>query len=358
MNGRLRVAVVGCGIQAQLTILPALKAHPLIEIVALCDPDLRKLQTLATRYQIPRYHTDFDQIKEDSDINAVVIATPTYLHAPLAIAALENGKDVLCELPLATTFAAAEQVLTVAREKKRRLMPCLVTRLRDDVQVVKRHIERRNLGKLYYAKTGWLRKKQEWTTPTWQRNRGIAGDGAFLNLGSALLDTALYLTAPDQPIAVTGKAINHTESQFKLTPISAPRSEDTAFALIRFDSGLILTVEVGWSLLLEQDFVYSNLFGTKGAAILNPLTIHKEIQGKLVNITPQLQTKGLLKTAYNQLIKIWVDSLLKDVPPDTSIGDALLINKITDAFYRSNETGTEVKLISDPNQTQANTSRL
>ncbi len=359
MNGRLRVAVVGCGVQAQLILLPALKNNPLIEIVALCDTDLRKLQLLAKRYQIRRCFTDFDQIKDESDINAVVIATPTYLHAPMVIAALENSKDVLCELPLATTSADAEQMLAVARKKKRRLMPCLATRLRDDVQVLKKHLQQGDLGKIYYAKTGWLRKKQDWATPNWQRSHGVTSDGAFLNLGSALLDTALYLTAPDQPVAITGKGVKHNEESLKQETKSAPRTEDTAFALIRFESGLILTVEVGWSLLMEQDFVYFNLFGTKGAAVLNPLTIHKEIQGKLVNITPQIQTRGLWRNAYNRLINIWVDSLLKDEPPEISTSDALLINKIADAFQRSSETGTEIKLVSrDDSRTREKDSYL
>ncbi|MEO0005244.1 MAG: Gfo/Idh/MocA family oxidoreductase [candidate division WOR-3 bacterium] len=335
MNGRLQVAVVGCGVQAQLALIPALIANPSIELVALCDTDVRKLHLLSARYNIKRYYTDFDRLKEDPEVNAVVIATPNYLHAPMAMAAMENGKDVLCEMPLAVNASEAEEILRTAQRTRRRLMPCLVTRLRADVKVVRRYVEDKGLGQLYYAKTGWLRGRNAWSPSTWQKELRYAGGGAFLVLGTALLDSALWLVMPAKPVSVIGVAAKR---------VGEGMVEDTAFALIRFDSGLVLTIEVGWSLLMERDFVYFNLFGTHGAALLNPLTINKEVQGRLVNITPQLPSKGLHREAYKRLIELWVDSLLRDVPPDVSVGDAILINRIVDAFYRSNASGSEVKL--------------
>jgi predicted dehydrogenase len=335
MNGRLRVAVVGCGVQAQLALIPALRANPSIELYALCDTDVRKLHLLCARHNVRRYYTDFDLLKDDPDVNAVVIATPNYLHAPMAMAAMEYGKDVLCEMPLAISAQEAEVILQTAQRTRRRLMPCLVTRLRPDVQTVRRYIEGRDLGLLYYAKTGWLRGKERWSPSTWQRELRYAGGGAFLTLGTALLDSALYLVAPAKPVSVVGVAARR---------YAGTMTEDTAFALVRFDSGLVLTVEVGWSLLMERDFVYFNLFGTSGAALLNPLTINKEMHGRLVNITPQLPGKGLHRQAYKRLIELWVDSLLRDISPEVLVADALLINRIVDAFYQSNVTGSEVKL--------------
>lgn len=335
MNGRLQVAVVGCGVQAQLALIPALIANPSIELVALCDTDVRKLHLLSARYNIKRYYTDFDRLKEDSEVNAVVIATPNYLHAPMAMAAMENGKDVLCEMPLAVNASETEEILLTAQRTRRRVMPCLVSRLRADVQIVKRYVEGKDLGHIYYAKTGWLRGRGAWSPSTWQHELRFAGGGAFLVLGTSLLDSALWLAIPAKPVSVIGVAAKRSRGVMV---------EDTAFALVRFDSGLVLTIEVGWSLLMERDFVYFNLFGTQGAALLNPLTINKEVQGRLVNITPQLPSKGLQRAAYKRVIELWVDSLLRDIAPEDSVADALLINRIVDAFYRSNATGSEVKL--------------
>ncbi|NPV14665.1 Gfo/Idh/MocA family oxidoreductase [candidate division WOR-3 bacterium] len=335
LTTRLRVAVVGCGAQAQLVLIPALKANPCIELVALCDNDVRKLRHLASLHGVKRYYTDFDRLKEDEEVQALVLATPNYLHAPMAIAAMEYGKDVLCEMPLALNYHEAEQMVAVAERTRRRLMPCLVTRLRPDVQTVKNFVDGRELGKVYYCKTGWLRGRDSWSPTGWWYEPRRAGGGAFLTLGSALLDSALWVLKPAKPVRIYGVAAKRN---------ARSAVEDTAFALIRFDSDVVLTVEVGWSLLMERDFVYFNLFGTSGAALLNPITINKEMHGRLVNITPQIPEKGLLREAYRRLIELWVDALLQDLPPAETVADALTISRITDGFYRSNASGQEVEL--------------
>ncbi len=337
MNSRLRVGVVGCGAQVQFAYIPALKTNPNIELVALCDVNIRKLRQLATLHNVKRYYSDFDRLKEDAEIQAVIIATPTYLHAPMAMAAMEYGKDVLCEMPLAVCAEEAREMVAVAVRNRRRLMPCLVTRLRADVQMVRQFISGQELGRLYYCKTGWLRGRGAWNPGGWWGDYHRVGGGVFLNLGSALLDSALWLLAPAKPVSVIGVAARRSATL---------PAEDTAFTLVRFDSGLVLTVEVGWSLLMERDFVYFNLFGTSGAALLNPLSINKEMHGRLVNITPQIPSRGLLREAYKRLIAVWVDALLKDISPVETSADALLIQEIADAFYQSNSLRREVSLTS------------
>uniref|UniRef100_A0A7C4CCW7 Gfo/Idh/MocA family oxidoreductase n=1 Tax=candidate division WOR-3 bacterium TaxID=2052148 RepID=A0A7C4CCW7_UNCW3 len=339
MRQRLRVAVIGCGAQAQLVYIPALKAHRSIELVALCDPDARKLNHLCQQHSITRRFVDFDALRRDDAIDAVLIATPNHLHAPMAIAAMQSGKDVLCEVPMALNADEAQHMVATAVREKRRLMPCLVTRLRPDVQTIRRFIESNELGRLYYCKTGWLQGREAWSTSGWRGQMRRAGGGAFLSLATSLLDSSLWLLAPAKPVSLIGVAHRrdpHAEV------------EDTAFAMIRFDSGLLHTVEVGWSLLMEKDFTYFNVFGSTGAALLNPITIHKEMHGHLVNVTPQIQTKGLMRAAYNRLIDVWVTSLLDDVSPQITAADGLLISQLADAFYASHAARAEVTLKSNP----------
>lgn len=335
VTSRLRVAVVGCGAQAQLALIPALKTNPNVELMALCDKDVRKLRQLASLHGVKKYYPDFDRLKDDEEVQAVVIATPNYLHAPMAIAAMEYGKDVLCEMPLGLNYHEVQEMVRAAERTRRRLMPCLVTRLRPDVQVVKRFVDDRELGRVYFCKTGWLRGREAWSPMGWWYEPLRAGGGAFLTLGSALLDSALWVLKPAKPVRVYGVAAKRN---------AGAAVEDTAFALIRFDTDVVLTVEVGWSLLLERDFVYFNLFGTAGAALLNPITINKEMHGRLVNITPQIPSRGFMRAAYQRLIELWADSLLRDLLPPETVADALTIAQITDGFYRSNAQGREVEL--------------
>jgi len=335
VSSKVRVAVVGCGAQAQLAHIPALKANPHVELVALCDTDVRKLNQLRTVHNVPRHYLDFDDLREAPEIDAIVIATPNHLHAPMAIAAMRYGKDVLCEMPLGLDAAEAQQIIAVAAQERRKLMPCLVTRLRPDVQTIKKFLDGGELGRPYYCKTGWLRGRGSWSLTGWRGQRLRAGGGAFLSLAPALLDSALWLLAPARPVAVTGVAHRRT---------AHVDVEDSAFAMVRLTNELLLTIEVSWSMLLEKDFVYFNLFGTAGAALLNPIQIHKEMHGHLVNVTPQIPAHGIQRAAYKLLIDLWVNSLLNDIEPPVSVTDALLISQVADAFYRSSATGTEIPL--------------
>ncbi len=334
----VRVAVVGCGAHAQIAHIPILKRNQRIELVALCDTDIRKVNHLCSVHHIPHRYVDFDDLKNDESIDAVVIATPNYLHAPMAIAAMEYGKDVLCEMPMGLNAEEAGLMVETARREGRKLMPCLNTRLRPDVQTIGKFINSGELGRLYYCKTGWLQGRSAWSMGGWRGQRLRAGGGAFLSLGTALLDFSLWLLAPHRPVSVTGVAHHRT---------AGAEVEDTAFAMIKFDSGILLTVEVGWSMLMDRAFTYFNAFGTSGAALLNPIQIHKEMYGHLVNVTPKIPSKGIQRASFKLLMDLWVNSLAKDSPSAIPVADALLINQLADAFYKSSTSNAEVFLTSE-----------
>ena len=332
-----RVAVVGCGTQSQLAHIPALKQNPSVEVVALCDTDVRKLNQLCMIHKIGKHYVDFDDLKEDEAIDAVVIATPNHLHAPMAIASMRYGKDVLCEMPLALNSAEVRQMMASAEREKRKLMPAMNTRLRPDIQTIRRFVEGGELGDLYYCKTGWLQGRESWSLSGWRGQRLRAGGGAFLSLGTALLDGVLALLAPHTPVSVIGAA-HHRAPQSEV--------EDTAFAMIRFEPDLTLTVEVGWSMLQEKDLTYLNLFGNAGAALLNPTQIHKEMHGHLVNVTPQIPAKDYMRSSWRMLVDLWVESLVRGTPVPIDATEALTISRLADAFYRSQSTRSEVPLTS------------
>jgi len=335
---KLRVAVVGCGTQSQLAHIPALRQNHWVELAALCDTDVRKLNQLCAMQHVPKHYVDFDDLKEDETIDAVVIATPNHLHAPMVVAALRYGKDVLCEMPLGMNSAEVRQMIETAEQEKRKLMPALNTRLRPDVQAIRRFVEGGELGELYYCKTGWLQGRESWSLTGWRGERLRAGGGAFLSLGTALLDATLALVAPHTPVSVIGAA-HHRDPELEV--------EDTAFALIRFQPDLTLTVEVGWSMLQDKDLTYLNLFGNAGAALLNPTQIHKEMHGHLVNVTPQLPVKDIQRSSWRMLINLWVDSLVRGAPVPIAASEALTVSQVADAFYRSQSTRSEVRLPSE-----------
>jgi predicted dehydrogenase len=335
---KLRVAVAGCGTQSQLAHIPALRQNPSVELVALCDTDVRKLNQLCAIHRIEKHYVDFDDLKEDESIDAVVIATPNHLHAPMAVAAMRYGKDVLCEMPLGLDSAEVRQMMGSAEREKRKLMPAMNTRLRPDIQTIRRFVEGGELGELYYCKAGWLQGRESWSLSGWRGQRLRAGGGAFLSLGTALLDASLALVAPHVPVSVIGAA-HHRDPHSEV--------EDTAFAMIRFQPDLTLTVEVGWSMLQEKDLTYLNLFGNAGAALLNPIQIHKEMHGHLVNVTPQIPARDAQRSSWRMLVNLWVESLVRDTPVPIATSEALTVSRLADAFYQSQSTRSEVPLTSE-----------
>lgn len=333
MKDKLRLAVIGCGTQAQLAHIPSIKKNPNAELVAISDIDEHKLDQLSVKYSIPKRFRSDDALLKDPGIDAVIIATPSHLHAPVALAALAYNKDVLCDMPMALNAKDAKEMVATAKQKGRRLALSANPRFRPDIELINDFIKRDELGDINYAKAGWLRGREGWTLTGWRKDRLSAGGGAFQSLGVHILGFAVWLLGQTKPISILGTVYRRDPSI---------EVEDTAFAFIRFERDVALTVEVGWSLMIERDLTYFNIFGKKGAAILNPLQIHKEMHGHLVNVTPALDNKDLWRTASQRLIDSFVDAVVKNHEPVFKGEDGLLISRITDAFYQSVNQKKEV----------------
>ena len=326
MRKKLNIGVVGCGAHAQIAHLPFISKHTKCCLYAICDIDPRKIDHLGAKYGVTKRYLDFQEIVQDPDIDALVISTPTYLHAPMSVAALKYGKHVLCETPMALNLQEAREMTRVAQRSKQSFVPAMNNRLRPDVQVLKNFVRENELGDIYYAKAGWLIGTREWIlSPTRLENLSSSG-GAFLSLGVHLLDIAVYLLSNKRPKTVFA-SMHRKEAEADV--------EDTAMCTINFTDGTLLTIEVGWSLLFEKDFLYCNVFGNKGAALLNPLKIQKELHGELFNVTPTIVHKNIYRTSYELQIETFVECLEQKTAAPVCSGDGLLIAEITEAFYTS-----------------------
>lgn len=112
----VRLAVIGCGRIAQVAHLPALEKADGIDLVAVSDPTLEVAQAIARRYDIPHAYDDQSKVLEDPTIEAVLIAAPDRFHLAIATAALQAGKHVLVEKPLASTVEEAEALVKLVEE--------------------------------------------------------------------------------------------------------------------------------------------------------------------------------------------------------------------------------------------------
>jgi predicted dehydrogenase len=335
MEKQINIGVVGCGNHAQIAHLPFLSRNNRCRLVAVCDTDPRKIDHIGTKYNVPRRYQDFQEIVEDEEIEALVIATPNYLHVPMSVTALKYGKHVLCETPMAVNLQEAREVARIAKNSKTKFIMAMNNRVRPDVQVLKDFIRENELGTVYYAKSGWLIGTREWILSPGRLESLSQSGGAFLNLGVHLLDIALYLLA--------NKVVKSVFASLHKKEVEAD-VEDTALCIINFTDGTLLTIEVGWSLLFEKDFLYCNVFGNKGAALLNPLKIQKELHGELYNVTPTIAHKNIYNTAYQIQSHMFLECLSGKTRAPISSKDGLVIAQIAEAFYTSAHKERLVKI--------------
>jgi predicted dehydrogenase len=331
----LRIGLVGVGAAAQINHIPALKRTEGVELAALVDRDPEKAARVAQKFQIPKVYPRLDDLLADDSIDAVDVTTPNFLHAPVSIAALEAGKHVLCERPLARNAEEAAAMVKTAKKADRLLMCCVQHRYRPDAQLLKKFVDKGDLGTIFHAKAGWLRQRTQWDSDEWRRTKRESGGGVVLDLGFQMLDLSLWMLGGPEVSSVTASV--HRSRQGEV--------EDSATAFLRLEDGATLTLELTWGLLMEKDFAYVNLFGSGGAALLNPLRVHKGMHGSLVNVTPTLEApRNQYKQAIEQQISHFAEVLRRGVKPMGVADEILPVMQLMDAIYRSADQGKEVRL--------------
>lgn len=331
----LKIGLVGVGGTAQVNHIPALMKVEGLELVGLVDRDLEKAQRVAQKFGIPVSGNRIEVLLDRDDLDAVDICTPNFLHAPMAVAALEAGKHVLCERPLARSGEEAAAMVKAARKADRVLMCAVQHRFRPDAQLLRKFVDKGDLGDVFLAKAGWLRQKAEWDSDEWRRTKRESGGGVVLDLGFHMLDLALFVLGQPKVESVTASVHRSRKGEV----------EDSATAFFRLAGGAALTLELTWGLLMEKDFAFLNLFGAGGAALLNPFRVHKGMHGTLVNVTPELETsKNQYRQSMEAQVAHFADALRGDAKPMGGAEEILGVMKLMDAIYQSAEQGREVKV--------------
>ena len=177
---------------------------PGVELAGIAGLEEPVRTELATRLGVERHVATWEELFEDDSLDVVSVAVPTFLHAPITIAALERGLHVLCEKPIARTPDEAAAMVAAARAAGRVLDVAFNRRQRTDIQALRRFIEAGRLGQPYYTKAWWLRRTGIPTLGSWFTDRETAGGGPLVDLGIHVLDYALFLLG--QPNVTTVSA--------------------------------------------------------------------------------------------------------------------------------------------------------
>jgi predicted dehydrogenase len=272
----LKVGVVGIGWAGQQHI-KAYKDIAGVELVAVAAMEEDLLASLKAEYSIPHTFARWEDLIELEGLDAVSVAVPTFLHAPIAIAALERGLHVLSEKPLARNGEEGLQMVEAARKAGRVLDVAFNHRRRGDIQKLKGIIDAGELGRPYYAKASWLRRQGIPMLGSWFTNPALAGGGPLADIGVHVLDYALHLLGEPKVLSVS--ASTHSElghrglgGNARYTAMNATHKfevEDFASAFIRLEGGGTLILEAGWAAYRhEDDLMDFTVYGTDGGAEL------------------------------------------------------------------------------------------
>ena len=272
----LRVGVIGIGWAGQQH-LKAYSELDGVRIVSLAGMEQELREDLQAEYAIPNGFADWQDMLDHGGLDAVSVAVPTFLHAPIAIAALERGIHVLSEKPIARNAVEGQAMVDAARKAGRVLDVAFNHRRRGDIKALKDVIDDGGLGRPYYAKASWLRRSGIPTLGSWFTNPELAGGGPLADIGVHALDYALHLLGEPKVVAVS--AATHSElgpqgrgggSRYSAQATShAFEVEDFASAFLRLEGGGTLLIEAGWATYRETDDLLDfTVYGTDGGAEL------------------------------------------------------------------------------------------
>ena len=341
---KLGVGIVGVGIGH--LHMQGYAQCPDAQVLAVCDVNEERARRVAAECGVPHVFTDYEKMLKLDGIDAVSICTPNYLHAPMTMAAFGAGKHVICEKPLAMTPEEGEAMVAAGKKAGKLFMTAFNNRFRGDTQVLRKFIEKGELGDIYYAKTGWIRRKGIPGMGSWFTTKSQAGGGPLIDIGVHVLDLALWLMGNPKAVTVTGSAYA------KFGPKGEGRGgwgvpekggfdvEDLAAAFIRLDTGATVLLEASWASHIQCDVIYTNLVGTKGGADLDPLRIYRDMHGAPVDITPGFPNQS----GHIMEIKHFVDCIVNGTELISTGEHGLEITRILDAIYKSAETGKEIAL--------------
>ena len=352
-NKKIKIGIIGVGSISNEHIQAYLK-NPNVELYAFCDINEKQLKLMSEKYGVTRTFTDKDEMLALPELDAVSVCAWNSEHAPCTIAALNAGKHVLCEKPMATTVEEAIAMKEAAERNGKLLQIGFVRRFGNDCAVLQDFIQKDFLGEIYYAKATYLRRNGN--PMGWFGDKSRSGGGPLIDLGVHVIDLTRYLMGNPKPVSVFGvtfhKLGNRSELKDKKAYVSVSATdhdicdvEDMATAMVRYDNGAVLSVETSFSLNLKKEKGTIELFGTKGGAKLDPeLELYTELNGYMSDVSLCAPTALSFDGLFQQEIDHFVDCVLNGTPCKAPAQDGIDIMRILHAIYESAETGHEVLL--------------
>jgi len=348
---KVRIGVIGVGQIGKLHV----KGYQGIddaEVVAAADINEQELQRVADEFNIPHRYTDFNQLLERDDIDAVDVCLHNKLHMPVTMAALEAGKHVYCEKPIAGSYADGVRMLETAKAYGRRLSIQLFTLFTKETRAAKCLIDNGRLGRIYHARsTGYRRRGRPYVDGYGSEcfvKKETAAGGALFDMGVYHIAQILHLVGMPKVQRISGKTYQEVELDEARRAKSGYDVEELGVGFVRFEGGFTLDIIESWAIHLNR-FEGSSIVGSSGGIRLDPFSFHTIMDDLDMDATFSMDTiqyrwSKLRENddAYNSSQTHWVAALQGRVDLLPTAELALQTMLISEGIYLSDRLGREV----------------
>ena len=353
MERKTRIGIIGTGGIARAHVRSYAQI-PEAQIVAVCDVVPGRAAAFATTQGLDARAFDDPSGLLAQDLDAVSVCTPNVAHHSATVAALQAGKHVLVEKPLAVTYAHAREMVDVARSTGRILSVGFQSRYDQNINLAKRVVASGSMGDLYYVDMGGGRQRGL-AGGTFLR-RELAGGGAVLDIGCYSIDTAMYILGHPRPLSVSAVTANHFIRNPDYIADAAADVEDFGAAFIRFEGGLTMVFKICWA--MHADSLGPCLFlGAKGGLRLDVtgglgddtivgMTYVQDVVGAPTRTVLPVRRPGSAGS-FERKIAEFVRAVREGGPAPIPAAEILPSVAILDGLYRSAAEGREVD-VRDP----------
>ncbi|WP_380677208.1 Gfo/Idh/MocA family protein [Salinigranum sp. GCM10025319] len=350
-DGQVRIGIVGLGNIGSYHA-EFLREVEAAELVAGLDVDATARRTFAEEFDVETYEDRADLF---SVVDAVIVTTPNRFHEEYAVGALEAGLDVLLEKPLAHTVESAERIAEAARDADGICMVGFNNRFANPVEVLKHDLRAGRYGDVTHVEANYVRQRGIPGRGSWFTSKEVAGGGALIDIGVHAIDLALYFLDFPEVVEVSGTTraeFGGREDYAYLRQWGADEGpggfdvEDSASAFIRCADGETVSLEVAWATNRpdSDEFV---IRGTEAGATLDrndhELTVYEAGVGGANHLsTTSVETRESVPHRDEQ--RAFVRAVREGTLDRNTVDQALSVQRVIDAIYRSSAEGRAVRL--------------
>ena len=357
-NGKVRVGIIGCGGIANGKHFPGLASVPEVEMVAFCDIIVERAEAAAKKWgtEDAKFYENYKDLLADESIDVVHVCTPNISHSFITVDALEAGKHVMCEKPMAINSAEALKMVEAAKRTGKKLAIGYQNRQRNDSLYLKDICDRGDLGEIYYAKAHAIRRR---FVPTWGvfLKEDEQGGGPLIDIGTHALDLTLWTMNNYKPKYCVGTTYHEFRYQTETANACGDWNpdeftvEDSAFGFVVMENGATIVLESAWALnTLDVREAQTTLCGTKGGAdMIGGLRINGVDNNRMYTKEIELGVGGVAfysgnaggepheREAYQ-----WIHAIIDDKDPLVLPEQAYVVTQILEGIYESAKTGKPV----------------